>query len=84
MTTFTFTNTDRTAAQEMADRVNAAVAAGQQVQVAGRKVRAFHTEAAQVWNNGSVSIDVETRDGRRVNSCGVWAKVGSTVTVTVS
>jgi hypothetical protein len=80
MTAQTFTNTDRDAAQDMADRVNDAVANGWTVEVNGRKVKSWTAEAAKVWGNGSVSVDVRTREGR-VNACGVWAKVGQSMTV---
>lgn len=76
----TFTNTDRDAAQDMADRVNDAYSNGWTVQVNGRTVKSWGTPA-QVWNNGSMSVDVETKNGR-VNANGTWVKVDQSATFT--
>lgn len=75
----TYTNTDRTAAHAMVDRVNEAFATGATVKVNGRTVKSWSSTPAQVWANGSVSVDVETKQGRAGGT--QWAKVGQSMTV---
>lgn len=69
----------------VATSINRAIDQGKTVTVNGRTVkRQFSTvPAASGWSNGSLSVDVEPRTrGARVGT--VWAKVGDTVTLTVT
>lgn len=81
MSATTFTNTDRTAAEALAQRVNAAVFAGQRVTVDGREVWSrFDTSTpAQVWANGTLSFYVRGRSARAQGE--VWVKSGQSVSV---
>lgn len=84
-TTTVYTNTDLGTAQAVANRINQAFAIGYTVIVNGTHEVASWTgtpsEAAWVWGNGSLSVDVKTKNGRRITQ--VWAKVGQQITVEV-
>lgn len=70
MTTITMFNV-----HDIADEFNARFAAGEALTVAGRPVRSWTQKPAQVWGNGSLSIDVKTRKGNNVTQ--IWFKQGS-------
>lgn len=60
--------------QAIADEFNARFAAGEDLVVNGRQVKSWYGKPAQVWGNGSLSIDVKTRKGNNVTQ--IWFKQG--------
>jgi hypothetical protein len=72
-------------AEALAHLVNAAYRAGSAVEINGREVKApsWTARPAEVWANGSVSVDVAPRT-RGAHSGHVWVKRGQSATVVVT
>jgi hypothetical protein len=83
MPTIPFPNRDRGVADFIADRVNRALVRGAVVTVDGRMVAARHSDAAVVWNNGTVGFSVRARNGRPGSFDDVWVKRGGSATVVI-
>ena len=73
MTTITEINV-----HEIADEVNARFAAGEALVVNGRQVQSWYGKPAQVWNNGTLSVEVKSRSGVGRKTTHVWIKQGQT------
>lgn len=64
---------------ELADRLNAAFAAGEIQVVNGEALRSrFGNPVARSWQNGTVSVTVEGRGRGKIND--LYVKVGKTLT----
>lgn len=68
--------TQTTNFRAVANQINAAYAAGDKVVVNGETVRTWHRNPASIWRNGSLSVDVRTRNGSGVRQ--LWWKRDAT------
>lgn len=79
----TFTNTDSSAAQDMAERIVDALKNGWTVRVNGVDVYApwgAHN-AANTWQNGSLSVTVRTAARTPGRTRDMWVKAGASASV---
>ena len=80
-----FTNLDSRAAYRMADAINAAYRAGKTIRIGTDEVKAFHTDPAAVYQNGTLSVSTKARSKSTRTGTGTrYVKRGQSVTIEIA